>query len=925
MSHNFNLLRILQSLTVLRSYGLTFLRSYLLVIFFLLINWSVCGQNVITGTVSDEQNIPIAYASVLLLHPADSSMIAYGLTDDDGKFSIATEKKGNYLLQARCMGFVTQYKNITLNHSTKNRIVDFILKNAQFQLETVEVVAEKIGIQFKEDTIRYHVETFMDGTEKVLEDVLNKLPGIEVEDGGVVKAHGKPVEKVLLNGQDFYSGNTTMATKNIPSEIVENVDVLHNYSDYSLLKGFQSHEETVLNVGVKKEKLGRITGNVTAAGGYLDKYLFKGNVMQILPKVMFSFLGAVNNTGDEVFSFDEYLRLQGGIQTAMNAPGGSGGFSLSGDEIDLLLPENNTFERTSGLAAFNIAYQPNSKLKLNSYILSNKTLTNAEERNKTTYIVPNMKTHPISFSEKQTDNKKDIFGGMLRLDYQPSKATLLSYQGNATFSGADKRSGIFNQMNGLEINAFEKHLSKTPSTKQYLVWMQSIGKHLLTADVAMEYRDNDYSFDFQSDSLILPLTLTSIDNWYFARQNRRSIQSEGKTSIAFLYRFRPKYFLKTALHAGFNHQKYESDIFQNNPDTPLLLLTGDSLQNSCAIRMEDYCADAILTKNKGFFQFKAGFATHLYQFYHDISYSLNDKTTFRITPVANLSLFFSENHVLSLSYSENLAVNPVEHFATGMILSDYQSYIHQSALQKIYNIRQNIELSYRLTDLFSKTTFLATGRYFLEKDASTLDFRQQGFLTEYRSANAKSKQNIFANLMLEKGFLSFPWTVSVSSFYQYHTYSNRSENIRNEIATNRISGNIEIKSHYKKFFNIELSAKVENLSNKSSALSERYTQWIQNYAAIVKFKINDRLRTEVSFEYALNDAPDYRKNFFFLNSSIQYELVKKKLDLELSGVNMLNLKEQSWFSIAYRDAYMIENHFRKISGNILLNLRYKFG
>lgn len=895
-----------------------------LILLFLIISQIGHSQHAIFGTVSDEQNAPIPYVSILLLHPADSAAAAHGITDADGKFSMTTEKSGAFILQTRCLGFITQHKNILLDDSQRDINVDFVMESASFDLQAVDIEAKVIEIQFKEDTIRYHVEAFMDGTERVLEDILEKLPGVEVGTQGEVKAHGKQVEKILLNGQDFYAGNTQMATKNIPSDIVENVDVLHNYSEYSLFEGFQSHEQTVLNVGVKKEKLGKITGNATAAGGYRDKYLFKGSLLQVRPKAMFSLLGAVNNTGEEVFSFEEYLRMQGGLKTMMNAPGG-GGFTLSGDELDLLAPENNIYWRTSGLAAFNMAYQPNNKLKINTYLLFSETRTKAEDVSKLTYIVPDAEAAPASLSEVKTENKKDIFSAMFRLDYQASENTLFSYQGNSGFSGFERDNAAATQFEHQNIRSFGRRASKTPSTKHYLIWMQSVGKHLFTADALIDYRNNDYTFDLQTDSLLLPLPLASAGEWFFARQEKTSQQIEGKTNAAFLYRFNQKYFLKTGLHAGFHRQKYDTRIFQNSPDASPQLLESADFQNSYAMRMDDYCADAVLTKNKGLLQFKAGVAAHLYNFQHNLTHSVSDKPAFRLVPAADLSLHFSDAHALSLSYSENISANSAEQFASGIVFTSYQSYLHQSALEALYSIRQEVMLSYRLSDLFSKTTFSLTGAYSWDKNASTFDFRQQNLLTEYRPITAGANKSARVNLLLEKGFRTPPWTVSLSSFYHYSDYKNLSESIENNVVVNRISGKIELRSRYKSWFNLECRAGIEYVANKSSLLTDRQEQWIQNYAAVLKFKICGRLRAEASFEYAINDIPDYRKDFYFLNGSLSYELIKKKLDLELSGVNVLNLKEQTWLSIAYRDAYIAENYFRRIAGNVMLRVRYRWG
>jgi len=203
-------------------------------------------QSAISGRVSDNENEAIEFALVALKQVNDSSVVAYTITDESGRYTLKINKQGDFLVHVSYLGYTTQIKQITLSEDTNVTDFDFIMSPDVISLQEIVVKGRKTGILFDNDTIRYDIQSFKDGSEVVLGDVLNKLPGIEVDEKGAVKAQGKQVDKILLNGQDFFQGNTQMATKNLAADIAESVEVLNNYSEYSILSGFQSHENTVI-------------------------------------------------------------------------------------------------------------------------------------------------------------------------------------------------------------------------------------------------------------------------------------------------------------------------------------------------------------------------------------------------------------------------------------------------------------------------------------------------------------------------------------------------------------------------------------------------------------------------------------------------------------------------------------------------------
>lgn len=882
---------------------------------------TLCGQSIISGRIVDDNNTPVPFATVVLFNFDQSIVLSHCISNDDGHYSIVYKGIGSYNLEVRCLGFIQQSKSITLDNDNNIKL-DFTLTINSIGLPVFEIKEKAIGIQLKNDTIRYNTSVFTDGSEVMLEDVLKKLPSVDVDEQGNIQAHGKQVKKVLINGKDFFQDNTQLATENIPADIINNVDVLTNYSEYSMFEGFKSHEETVLDIGVKKDKLGQIIGNITTGVGYEKKYMLKGNLMQIKPKTMISLLGAMNNTGDEIFSFEDYFRLQGGVQSLVSSSPNS--INLSGNEVELLYPDNNIFEKTAGMSAINIAYQPNAKFKLNSYVLFSENNSYSENNSKLNYIVPIDNNYYIDNRLAKTKNKTDLISGYLKMNYQYSKTLEIHYQGNVGFTKSNKNQNILNEFANISINPLENRLSTTPSTKQNIGIMKMFGKHMFVADAFIDYRSNDFFLDMELDSLMFPLYILPHNEKYYISQEEFSKQLRSTVDAVFLYKVGKLYFFKSGIHTSFNRQRFVSNIYQNNSFQEKIFLH-DSLQNNHTVNMNDYNVDLIFTKNKKWLQFRLGAIAHIYEFYHNLhlSESLNTKTKFNIAPYLHFSLTIKKHHRINLTYEEEALMNSAKDFATGIILSNFQNYYIYSNLQHIYAIMRKISFFYDFSNHFSNTSLSLMGDYNRDKNSKTINFNQIGILTKYQNISSKEKDSYSAKLRFEQGIGNIPWKFKINTSYNHYSYFNQSFGFENKMITNYWQGRAQLQSQYRKFFNMEVMAGMEYNTNESLLHFVKMIQRVQKYSILFKFTIKERCNLETSLEYAVNDISGNRIEFYYLNTKLRYGIVKNKLDFEISGNNLLNLDKQEWMTITSNGVYVAENYFRTIPGYVLLKLTYK--
>ena len=314
-------------------------RFFVILLFFLIFHHKPFAQE-LTGIITDKRGEAIPNALITLLYPNDSSIINYASSKLDGIFKIKIIKE-KIILTVRCLGFFPFIKELSITKEIDP--LKIVLDENPVLLNEFVIKGKYVGIQHQNDTISYDPKMFVDGSEVTLGDLLSKMPGINVDTKGNVKAQGKEVSSVLINGIDHFAGNVSLATKNVSADIADKIEIFHNYGEYSLLDGFKTNNQTAINIGVDKNRIGKISGDATIGGGIKDRYSSRLNVMQIQPRYMVSYLGGINNNGDQLFGIDDYFQMKGGINEVM---GKEGRFNISEEERKLLSPSDNTYETT---------------------------------------------------------------------------------------------------------------------------------------------------------------------------------------------------------------------------------------------------------------------------------------------------------------------------------------------------------------------------------------------------------------------------------------------------------------------------------------------------------------------------------------------------------------------------------------------------
>ncbi len=303
-----------------------------LVIAILLLNSSLLFGQDITGTVKDNDEGLIG-ATAMLLNASDSVIHSFAISDASGYFVIKKAFNGEYILQINFVGYNTYSKKVTVKGEDVN-LGDILMETSH--LEELVIEGERVPIEMKKDTIEYNAAAFKTEPNAVVEDLLKKLPGVEVERDGSIKAQGEDVNKVLVDGKEFFGDDPQMATKNLEADAVDKVQVFDKKSEFAEFSGIDDgNEEKTINIALKENRKQGTFGRVGAGGGTDETFRLDANINQFRKDNQFSLITKHNNINEQGFSIGDYISFMGGMS---NLGGGGGRFSINssvpiGDDI----------------------------------------------------------------------------------------------------------------------------------------------------------------------------------------------------------------------------------------------------------------------------------------------------------------------------------------------------------------------------------------------------------------------------------------------------------------------------------------------------------------------------------------------------------------------------------------------------------------
>jgi hypothetical protein len=294
----------------------------------LLISYVGFAQNLtIQGTLKDSiAGRALNAATVSLVYANDSSLVSFSRTNEAGVFNFKNVAAGSYLISVSYVGYIPKWVPV-LTATEKTVEMGVIFMNDVNTMSTVTVTARRPPVVINGDSVEFNSENFKTAPNAVVEDLLKKMPGMEVDKSGGITVNGKTVTKVFVNGKEFFSGDPKMATKNLPADAVDKIQVYDRKSDQAMFTGIDDgSEETAINLKLKKDRNKSTFGKLSGGAGTPSVFDTQGNINVINNDEQFSAIGGANNTNRQNFSGRNIVNFSGG---GGGRPGAGAGVTVS--------------------------------------------------------------------------------------------------------------------------------------------------------------------------------------------------------------------------------------------------------------------------------------------------------------------------------------------------------------------------------------------------------------------------------------------------------------------------------------------------------------------------------------------------------------------------------------------------------------------
>ncbi|MCO4821512.1 MAG: carboxypeptidase-like regulatory domain-containing protein [Flavobacteriaceae bacterium] len=692
---------------------------YLSCIVFLFVFTISSAQIKLNGVVKDSLKTPLELSNIVAINQETNTLETYGITNELGEFLLQLKKNTTYKMQVSYIGMKTFEEILTTAEIdiTKNYIL-----RPDNMLDAVELVYE-MPVVVRGDTIVYNADSFKTGTERKLGDVLENLPGVEINEDGQVEVEGKVVNKLMVNGKDFFDGDTKLATQNIPSNAVSKVEVLRNYAEVGQLSSVRNNQDNVaINIKLKEGKESFWFGNITAGAGASPEnelYLLQPKLFYYNPKYSVNLIGNLNNTGEIALTRRDIRGFGGGFRAPSSSSGTN--IDLGDNSLNFLTSEGNGFEIESKLAAGNFSYSPNAALDLSGFLIYNSSRILSKENSFVRYTDPEL---GIPDETKEELSKERSNQGLVKLSasYKPNLNNQVDYDILGRLADDSQRQNVVSSVLGTtnqidEVSPF----SINQSLKYYYTLNETNifafeAQHLIKDEDPLynAILENDPNGENAFDPTAEALGLDTSLNNYDIVQNRRIKSNQLDAKLDYYNILNSRSNINLTLGTILSRQEFNSNIFQFLEDGsefyPTPTINDGKAENDTEYNFSDIYLGVHYRLKTGKFTITPGFSVHAYGNKNSQFGKTYGDNFFRVLPDFETRIQFKKSEALTLRYDMRNQFTDITKLAEGLVINNYDNIQYgEPNLQNA--LSHNISLFYSSFNLFNYTNVFARASY----------------------------------------------------------------------------------------------------------------------------------------------------------------------------------------------------------------------
>ena len=888
-----------------------------LFLLFIFTNSVIFSQIKMTGKVTDSIGTPLELANIILINSESNSLETFAMSDDKGNYKLSLKKNTSYNLQVSYIGMSTFSQMLM----TKD---DDIFKNFSLQsnnqLDAVELTYE-MPVVISGDTLVYDADSFKTGTERKLEDVLKNLPGVEINDDGEIEVEGKAVTKVMVEGKDFFDGDSKIASKNIPSNAVDKVQILKNYAEVGQLSSVQNNQDNIaINIKLKKGKDKFWFGNILTGSGEspnytqnqdLDLYIFQPKLFFYSPTYSINVIGDLNNIGEQAFTRRDYWNFSGGF----NRPSGKSGtnISLGNNNLSFLQLQNNRAKDiNTEFIAVNSSFSPSKKLDYSAFLILTNSETEIQQNNSTQYVglIDNI---PDENTQTNTSQTSELGIGKFSLKFNPNVNNQVDYEvlGRVTNESQDQ-----NYLSSVIGSIEQLDEAETFSINQNLNYYYTLNeKNIFALEAQHQLKDEDPFYNAlleNNDNYQTTAIGLGLDNslpFYNIAQDKRVKSNQLDAKVDYWNILNKKSDLNLTLGTIYSKQDFDSEIFQylseydENIYNPTSLVNDGFDSNDVSYLFNDLYLGLHYRLKTGKFTISPGFTAHSYNSENNQSGSVDSnfsykKSFFKILPDFNMIIQLKDSESLRLNYAMRTQFTDITKIARGLVLNNYNSlFIGTQDLQNA--VSHNISLNYYSFNLFNYTNVYAGINYNKSIDQiRNLTSFESVIATSnpFNSSFADENLSVYGRYQRSYGKIrgTLGTSLNLSKFNQF--IRDTSAPSLNETFSQ--SYNSSIRTLFKNAPNIEAGIKYSISETNIGSLETKYfteSPFVELDALILK---SFTFRTNYSTT-KFKDQNTVLNNYKFFDASLSYRTDKEsKWEFEIKATNLLDTKSQSQSSVS---------------------------
>ncbi len=891
------------------------------------------GKLRINGTVVDSSATPLVGATVTLMHAADSVLAGFATTQADGGFLIGRLKKDNYLLRITYIGYENHSQLIELKKEVDLGPIQ--LAEESEILKEVLVKGDRVPVVINGDTIEYNADAFKTQPNAVVEDLLKRLPGVEVERDGTVRAQGEQVNQILVDGKEFFGTDPKVATKNLPADAIDKVQVFNRKSDRSEFSGVDDGQrQKTINLELKEDKKKGAFGRVTGGGGTDERYYGKANINRFAPDRQLSLIGTINNINEQGFSMNDYFNFSGGMQRMMS--GGSGGIRIELNSEDMAIPidqGNNNGLFTTWAGGLNFNNEFSKKLEVGgSYFFSQLNQDIRKRVRSENYLADRtLITEENSLQSTERSNHRLN----VNLRYRPDSLQEIRFRTNLSFNQTDYQRSKDSQTSlgtgVLENTGKSDYFSEGQNTllNGSLTYRRKLGRPGRTFSLGLDYGITDRQSNGVVDALN-QFGLSNPNSMTSDTLNQENDQANQRFSYGINTSFTEPLGKREFLEANYSFSNYNEDS-----DRTVFDLFGPAMESRLLNDLLSFKYDNLYTYHRGGFNFRL----NRKKFNFSTGISLQEsilrgellpqdveirQSYVNLLPNLRWSYNMSMANRLSFDYDAFVREPDIRQLQPTVNNSDpLNIYEGNPNLRPEYN--NNFRLSYNSYDQITLSSFFAFINFtYTDQTITNAVSFDERLVRTIKPINLKDNQRYQANFSYSSPFRPLQLRTNISTDLSYNQAFTLVGDQINRTRRYRVRPGLRLENRFKEKFDLAVGAKIgfnETRYDLNKAFDQSFIN--QTYFADLTIPLPAGFNFNSTLDYDLyrDRGEGFNQDIAVLNFSLKkFFMPSKQLELKLMVFDALN--QNIGINRMAEQNFLIDERIESLGRYFMLSLTY---